>query len=279
MKKWIFIGVGIFLLVVFAVAAVVLPKVAQLKRAALKVAADNEAREIISGLESEMSGDLPSDMEMDFASGRAVMASESSEDTGLGPGPIPDDFGLLNAAAGPESEETTDPTTEGNGAVAWISDPDNPQNVLVEQKIRNELIKPTGALTEGDMEKLWILTFVLTKISDEGLKEVATLKQLKVLRIIRADITDAGLKEVATLPELVVLELNATLITDAGLKEVARLEQLDTLSLNSTQVTDEGLKELVKLKNLSELNLKGTQVTEAGVAQLQKALPNCTIDH
>ena len=65
MKKWIFIGVGIFLLVVFAVAAVVLPKVAQLKRAALKVAADNEAREIVSGLKSEMSGDLPSDMEME----------------------------------------------------------------------------------------------------------------------------------------------------------------------------------------------------------------------
>jgi len=35
----------------------------------------------------------------------------------------------------------------------------------------------------------------------------------------------------------------------------------------------------VKLKNLRELNLKGTKVTEAGVAQLQKALPNCTIDH
>ena len=61
MKKWIFIGVGIFLLVVFAVAAVVLPKVAQLKRAALKVAADNEAREIVSGLESEM----PMEMEED----------------------------------------------------------------------------------------------------------------------------------------------------------------------------------------------------------------------
>jgi hypothetical protein len=274
MKKWIFIGVGIFLLVVFAVAAVVLPKVAQLKRAALKVAADNEAREIVSGLESEMSDDLPSDMQQSAADIPNV-----NPGAGLGPGPIPDDFGLLNAAAAPESEETTDPTPEGNGAVAWISDPDNPQNVLVEQKIRDELIKPTGALTEGDMEKLWILTFVLTKISDEGLKDVATLKQLKVLRIIRADITDAGLKEVATLPELVVLELDATLVTDAGLKEVARLEQLETLSLSSTQVSDEGLKELVKLKNLLELNLKGTKVTEAGVAQLQKALPNCTIDH
>ena len=61
MKKWIFIGVGIFLLVVVAVAGVVLPKVAQLKRAALKVAADNEAREIVSGLKSEM----PSESEIE----------------------------------------------------------------------------------------------------------------------------------------------------------------------------------------------------------------------
>jgi len=266
MKKWIFIGVGIFLLVVFAVAAVVLPKVAQLKRAALKVAADNEARER-QFLEDNMPMPMPEEGEMGF---------DSSED-------IPTDFLEMMsdeelADVSDSDQLTTDPTTEGNGAVAWISDPDNPQNVLVEQKIRFKLNKPTGALTEADLEKVEQLTFVL-KLNDEGLKELAKLKRLKVLLLVKTNITDAGLREMAKLPELRSLTISGADITNVGLKELAKLPSLVKLGLPATQITDEGLKELAKLKDLYDVNLKGTKVTEAGVAQLQKALPNCTIDH
>jgi len=36
---------------------------------------------------------------------------------------------------------------------------------------------------------------------------------------------------------------------------------------------------VAKLHQLSTLNLNFTKVTKAGVAQLQKALPECKIDH
>jgi hypothetical protein len=176
----------------------------------------------------------------------------------------------------PSEAEATAPKKE---TLVWVSDPGNPQNVLVEKKMRSELNKPTGELTETDLEKVDDLSLILSKITDEGLKEVAKLKRLRSLRLIKTNITDAGLRQVAKLPELRRLWIDATKITDAGLKEVAKLQQLDDLGLSSTQVTDAGLKELAKLKNLSEVNLKGTKVTKAGVAALQKVLPNCYIRH
>ena len=57
--------------------------------------------------------------------------------------------------------------------MAWVSDPDNPQNVLVEQSIRSELKKPTGELTNADLEKVQELRLTNTGLTDTGLKEVA----------------------------------------------------------------------------------------------------------
>ena len=121
----------------------------------------------------------------------------------------------------PPAEKAQDEATKRNKAVAWVSDPDNPQNVLVEQRIRRELRKPTGELTAADLEKLRSLSLTLSKLNDEGLKEVAKLKQLVRLYMIRTKITDAGLREVAKLQQLTHLSLDANQITDAGLKEVA----------------------------------------------------------
>jgi hypothetical protein len=90
--------------------------------------------------------------------------------------------------------------------------------------------------------------------------------------------TDEGLKELAGLKRLKVLYLHRTEVTDAGLKEVARVEYLEKLYLGGTQVTDTGLLELNGLKQLQILDLRFTRVTEAGAADLQKALPRLKIN-
>ena len=162
--------------------------------------------------------------------------------------------------------------------LVWVSDPDNPQNVFVEQKLRNKINKSTGELSGADLEKVEHLVFVL-KLNDEGLKEVAKLKRLKSLLLVKTNITDAGLREMAKLPELVSLTISGADITNVGLKELVNVPNLVSLGLPATQVTDEGLKELAKLKNLFELNLGGTRVSKAGVAALRKALPQCSIKH
>ena len=74
-------------------------------------------------------------------------------------------------------------TASKKETLVWVSAPDNPQNVLVEQKIRNKINKSTGEISGADLEKLESLTFVL-KLNDEGLKEVAKLKRLKHLLLV-----------------------------------------------------------------------------------------------
>ena len=135
----------------------------------------------------------------------------------------------------------------------WTSDPSNPQNVIVEAAIREELKKPTGELTKADLKKV-------TK-----------------LRLSNTEITDAGLKEIAKMKQLTILFLYRTKITDAGLKEIAKLQKLELLNLNDTNITDAGLKAVAKLQNLIELSLGNTKNTAAGVAELKKALPKCRI--
>ena len=174
-------------------------------------------------------------------------------------------------------------------------------DAIVEKAVRIELKKPEGELAEKDLKKVTFLSLTATRITNQGLKEVAKLEKLKVLWLRYEQITDAGLKEVAKLQQLEQLYLFHTKITDAGLKELAKLQNLKYLHLTETKITDAGLKEVTKLKNLTSLDLRGTQITDeglkevaklqkleklslwdtkatkAGVAELKKALPKCRI--
>ena len=95
-------------------------------------------------------------------------------------------------------------------------------NPIVEKEIRRWAKKPTGELTEADLEKVTRLYLRDPKITDADLKEVAKLQNLKSLY------------------------LNDTQITDAGLKELAKLQKLERLYLKDTKITDEGAAELWK---------------------------------
>ena len=148
---------------------------------------------------------------------------------------------------------------------------------IVETAVRENLKKPEGEITKAELAKVTRLNLGFTKITDEGLKDVAKLQQLEWLILINTKITDAGLKDVAKLRKLEELRLDGTKITDEGLKDVAKLENLKGLSLNSTQVTDVGLKDVAKLQNLIAFGLFRTKITKAGVAELKKALPNILI--
>jgi hypothetical protein len=92
-------------------------------------------------------------------------------------------------------------------------------------------------------------------------------------------ITDADLKLLERTPYLQDLNLSYTRITDIGMAHVNRLMQLRRLNLKYTAVTDVGLENLKEMKNLQELDLLQTRVSDAGREKLQKALPNCRIEH
>ena len=169
------------------------------------------------------------------------------------------------------SKPTPEPTPVSPVGNKLIADP------IVETAVRENLKKPEGEITKAELAKVTRLNLGFTKITDEGLKDVAKLQQLEWLILINTKITDAGLKDVAKLRKLEELRLDGTKITDEGLKEMAKLENLKGLSLNSTQVTDVGLKDVAKLQNLIAFGLFRTKITKAGVAELKKALPNILI--
>lgn len=111
------------------------------------------------------------------------------------------------------------------------------------------------------------LDLTRTKVTDAGLKELASLKNLTSLSLTSTEVTDEGIKDLAPLQNLKTLILWSTKVTDAGLKDLAPLKNLTSLSLND-QVTDRGLKDLAPLKNLVKLELSSTKVTDAGMKDL-----------
>lgn len=125
---------------------------------------------------------------------------------------------------------------------------------IVEQAIRNSLQSPTGKLTQADLNGVTRLVLANTKVTDQGLIQVASLPNLTSLAL-------------ALCPE----------ISDAGLKPLLQCKKLTTLSLVSTNITDAGLKDLAKMPTLQTLGLSNTSVTEDGIAELKKRLPKCTI--
>jgi Leucine-rich repeat (LRR) protein len=106
------------------------------------------------------------------------------------------------------------------------------------------------------------------KIGDEGLADIASLRNLRELDLYSALITDDGLTELAHSPvadTLVSLDLSSCVsITDASVKHLARMRNLHTLNLSQTGIADIGACALLSsLPHLSHLNLNHTDVTDA----------------
>jgi Leucine-rich repeat (LRR) protein len=133
-------------------------------------------------------------------------------------------------------------------AGAWVSDPNDPNNVKVEKAIRKSLKKPTGELTKADLGKVTVLVFYNKQLTNvKGLGKLTQLERLQLQRNILTDVK--------------------------GLEKLTKLWMLD---LKGNQLTD--VKGLEKLTQLKQLNLgDNPDLTKAQIDQLQKALPNCGI--
>ena len=68
----------------------------------------------------------------------------------------------------------------GCGTTSWVSDPSDSNNVLLEKEIRKSLKKPTGKLTEADLEKVTILSLGVNQLTEvpKGLEKLTKLRAL-----------------------------------------------------------------------------------------------------
>ena len=134
----------------------------------------------------------------------------------------------------------------------------------------NRLTDVTSLEKLTQLESLLLGNNKLTEVSN-GLEK---LTQLKELYLSGNQLTDVkGLEKLTQLKELY---LDGNQLTDV--KGLEKLTQLKELHLDGNQLTD--VRGLEKLTQLTRLDLRGNpDLTKAQIAELQKALPNCKIEH
>ena len=102
------------------------------------------------------------------------------------------------------------------------------------------------------------------RCDDAALAKLAPIASLIVdAELARTKVTDAGLKTLASWENLRTLDLTRTAITSEGLPAVATLQKLETLNLTGTAVDDRGVAPLRALPALKRIWLYGTKATEA----------------
>ena len=143
---------------------------------------------------------------------------------------------------------------------------------VIEAAIRKSLNKPTGELTEADLEKVTQLSLSYNQLT--SVKGLEKLTQLTHLGLSANKLTDV--KGLEKLTQLRSLDLQNNKLTDVtGLEKLA---QLGRLGLPDNKLTS--LKGLEKLTQLTYLELQNNPaLTKTQIAELQKALPKCKIEH
>ncbi|MEY4940321.1 MAG: hypothetical protein RIQ93_2056 [Verrucomicrobiota bacterium] len=98
------------------------------------------------------------------------------------------------------------------------------------------------------------------RCDDATLSRLASVAELIVdAELARTKVTDAGLKSVASWPNLRTLDLSRTAVTSDGLSALQSLDKLETLNLTGTLVDDTGVARVRTLPKLRRLWFFGTR--------------------
>lgn len=105
-----------------------------------------------------------------------------------------------------------------------------------------------------------------SKITDEGVKEIAKIKSINNVFLQSSKITERGVAYLKDLPALHSLYLYMPTFSDRAAEELAKIKTLTNLEIFSPQFNDSHLDYIVKMPNLEYVSLKGTDIgADAGV--------------
>lgn len=143
---------------------------------------------------------------------------------------------------------------------------------IIQLSLTDTQITNAGIEHVKKVRNLSALVLQGTNVSDEGVREIATIGSLTGIGLADTPITDTALEHLKQLPNLTSLNINITNISDNGLKHVAVHRSLHTLLASQCDgITDVGLKHLGELTNLEVLELIYIDnFTDAGIADLGK---------
>lgn len=132
------------------------------------------------------------------------------------------------------------------------------------------------ALFEG--ERLFRLELQRSRLRDGDLPNfVAWVPDLEEIDISATKVTDEGIKVLATMPRLRKVSMSALKITTAAVEHLATMPELTDLYLVATPLTDDAVTALAKLTHLRRLSVSGSKLTDEGVERLRQALPGTVI--
>ena len=113
-----------------------------------------------------------------------------------------------------------------------------------------------------------------TPVTDDDLKHLVGLEdKLRRINLSHTNISDQGLAQIAEMKQLEQLRLASPQITDGGVAVLQGLAQLKHLHLIDVPLTDAGLVPLHSLKSLQSMYLDGTRGSEQAMTELVEALP------
>lgn len=158
-----------------------------------------------------------------------------------------------------------------------------------------------GIITDKGLDKILHLPLIslnvsATKITDVGLKKLATIKtlktltatdnpqlspksysylrklpELKILSVTANDINATGLKNICTNKSLTFLSISRNKnLGDTALNELSKLPKLNTLYAASIPLTRKGVKAIARLKTLTHLKLVGASITDDDMVEIAK---------
>jgi len=123
---------------------------------------------------------------------------------------------------------------------------------------------------------LTTLDLSLTRITDEGMAEIKTLRNVTDLNLWYTEyVTDQGVAAIKDWKKLKRLNLHGTKSSDTALEHIAGITSLESVDVGSTLMTDVGLERLSTLTNLKELTMGGNELGDAGLQALRQ-LPTLT---
>ncbi|MBP3693491.1 MAG: hypothetical protein J6J31_03515 [Thermoguttaceae bacterium] len=164
---------------------------------------------------------------------------------------------------GIEDSQTFDDT-----AIAWLGEmTDSMQEITI---MRCIAISDDGVNQLAGLKNMRKLNLRGNYLGSDALKACVNMPELTQLIVSENVIDDEGAKYLEGLTKLDHLDLWANILSDAGLDSIVKITSLKRLSLVANQITDEGVAKLTALTNLEDLDLAETMITDACIESLKK---------
>jgi hypothetical protein len=141
---------------------------------------------------------------------------------------------------------------------------------LTEAEAIEEIKKLGGMVIRSPSSTETSVVFAMTKVTDDGLVHLTSLKDIVSFTLTSNIVTDKGLVHLEGLTGLKKLILSGTSFGDSSLVHLRGLTNLESMSLGGPRFTDAGLVHIQQFSKLESLSLIMTTVTDSGLQAINK---------